>query len=645
MPAPPGGPPPWVGLIDALCRFDTGRLAQPPADARFAPWAAVFRYLAAENPDAVQLSVVSAEQALKAAPDCARVREGLASLGNNAHRLRTTSESVTTFGLMLARRLGTLPGLPASAADLLKNSANEPTVTDALVTAGKPADAGEPTWAVPARLASAARVGQFATRLELLRDVIHQPLKDEWKVWRPVVADHPLVPYLDAYTLEPAKDGQKIAEALTIQYRDFRPVQGPLYRALAHAGPRQRQWAWQMVVATTDPTFGDWSALLALGGSFGRDLDPIEKLARASTYSPTARAAYIDSRWDKVESLAPTWEAETQNPIVLTALGRRYSLLRKWPDAERCLKKAIDNTPDASAFEVLADAYMEQDKKKESEATLEALLKRRDVDRDIARIGVAMGKKLLARGEPAKALPFAEAAAEAEAEKGADLAIECCEKLGDWKKAEAWARKTSELFPARVGLWFLWCHRTGRGDLEAATALLDKWQNRADAEPEVQDYEWSAARFLLADQLAGGAALIESAAKMSNSPRARLLAAVLFDAIGRTEERDRNLDAIKADDSMGKLAALFRETWTDPDAAGRLDNAAVERIIGTLPPDRMWLPMYAVARFHRTHGNLAKARSYLEQVANNRDETYPAALAAHDLRALDKKEGTKKDGK
>src|SRR5205085_5460118 len=120
-----------------------------------------------------------------------------------------------------------------------------------------------------------------------------------------------------------------------------------------------------------------------------------------------------------------------------------------------------------------------------------------------------------------------------------DVAIDCAERLGDWARAERWVKRISERHPDRVDLWFLWCHRTGRGDLAAATALLDKWQNRPDAEPEFRDYAVAAARHLLGDSPGSGAELLDSAAKLGESSRARLLAGVMYDTAGRPGGRDR----------------------------------------------------------------------------------------------------------
>jgi uncharacterized protein HemY len=647
MAAPAGGPPAWVGLVDALCRFDTVRLGQPPADARSAPWAAVFRYLTAENPDSVQLAMVTGRAALTAAPDCDRARDGLAEIGGTPHRHKATADSVSAFAPMLARRLSAAPGLPTGVADLVKPGGTESAALAALVAAGKPVDAGELTWAVPARLAADAHFAQAVTRLEFLKDVANQPTVAELKTIRPLIAGHPLAAYPEIYGMDRKKDRERIAQTLTgFQYRDLSPRHLPLYHALARLGDDQRKWARDMITMTADLTYGDCAALTMLPRQLDNLMGPAESVARASNFAPSARADYIDQRWDATAALAVGWEQESQNPIVLTALGRRYTRDRQWPAAERCLRKAVDNTADAAAYEALANLYLAQGKPAEWESTLETLFKRPDVDPFMAILGMSVGRRFLTLGQPAKALPYAEAAAEAGAERGPELAIECAERLGDWAKAEGWAKRTSEQHAERVILWYLWCHRTGRGDLDGATALLDKWQNRPEAEPEELDYFFAAARHLLGDQPGSGAQLLESAAKIANNERVRLMAGIMYDAAGRTEDRDRTLAALPKNTPMARLAALFKEAWYVPDLMGRLDNAAAERIMSTMPADRIAVPLYAIGRFHLNRGDVAKARSYLEQVSQIREEMYPAALAAHDLRALDKKEASKgKDAK
>jgi hypothetical protein len=118
----------------------------------------------------------------------------------------------------------------------------------------------------------------------------------------------------------------------------------------------------------------------------------------------------------------------------------------------------------------------------------------------------------------------------------------------------------------------------------------------------------------------------------------------MYDAAGRTSDRDRTWTAIPRTDAMGQLARLFHEALTDPAADGRLDNGQADQLVSRLATDRVWLPLYAIGRFHLNRGEPAKARPYLEQVVKNRDEHFMAALAAHDLRALAKAEGPKEKG-
>jgi hypothetical protein len=151
----------------------------------------------------------------------------------------------------------------------------------------------------------------------------------------------------------------------------------------------------------------------------------------------------------------------------------------------------------------------------------------------------------------------------------------------------------------------------------------------------------AAARHLLADSHRSGAELLESASKLGESERARLLAAVMYDAAGRPADRDRVLAGIARSDVMGQLAALFHEALTNPAAEGRLDNGRADRLVARLATNRIWLPLYAIGRFHLNRGEAAKARNYLEQVEKNRDDHFMAALAAHDLRVLAKKGGVK----
>lgn len=59
-------------------------------------------------------------------------------------------------------------------------------------------------------------------------------------------------------------------------------------------------------------------------------------------------------------------------------------------------------------------------------------------------------------------------------------ACRCHEMLGQWEKAEAYIRATSERYDNSQFEWLLWCNRTGHGDIDAADNCADLFRVAGD---------------------------------------------------------------------------------------------------------------------------------------------------------------------
>ena len=85
---------------------------------------------------------------------------------------------------------------------------------------------------------------------------------------------------------------------------------------------------------------------------------------------------------------------------------------------------------------------------------------------------VAIANDLMKEGRYDEAWPYAEAAARTWAGWAMTCAQNCAEGLEKWEAAEGYARASSERYPGSMwAVWFLFCERTGHGDIAAARAF------------------------------------------------------------------------------------------------------------------------------------------------------------------------------
>ena len=125
------------------------------------------------------------------------------------------------------------------------------------------------------------------------------------------------------------------------------------------------------------------------------------ELLRVSPFAPLAAAILIENDWwEDVEPKAAGWEkAFARHPTVQLALGQRYAKMKKYDDAERCLRATIELSPEYRAYQALADVYAARGRFDRWQETLDAYLKQEDIGLDHARVRVEIANALMARGD------------------------------------------------------------------------------------------------------------------------------------------------------------------------------------------------------------------------------------------------------
>lgn len=188
---------------------------------------------------------------------------------------------------------------------------------------------------------------------------------------------------------------------------------------------------------------------------------------------PGTIVARIQVDWKNVGSKAREWEEHSPSTIVLQALGSRHENTTPPSDktraaAERCWKKLIELEPSFQNYGLLAEFYRRTGKYDKWEETQLESLKLSSFGLDEARVKWQLAEWYMSRDQYSKARPFALGAAESYSGWGLLCAARCLEGLQEWEECEKYVQAASERYNNSWLEWYLWCQRTGRGDLEAA---------------------------------------------------------------------------------------------------------------------------------------------------------------------------------
>ena len=551
-------PPGWVALVDALCRFQTGKLVAAGAgpDEQLAMFLA---FLTAEWPTTGSTGAIGLGRDLvRANPECYRVFDSLGRFVGVSNGHWATSAALGAFNEAIPGRLRDMPGLPPSVASRLRDGADEATVERALFDAARDAgDRGEPSWGALGRLVMDARFALLLRRAQFMRWTWNVPTAEFVAATRPLVADHPYLPLLDSFAVDPSADPAGYAELIRrVEIPDLDFVEGRFVGLVSRTDFERHKRLVAKMICHGDTFYQDL-VLLSRWIKKEAKLEVARNIERTSPFAPMARAMLIDDDWARVEPRAKEWEAEAiagGRPEILMNLGGRYLELKHWDDAERCLAKAIEMTPDIEGFKLLAKVYQGRGELERWKATLERALEADDPGLDHMTIRVQLANYYMGLKEYDKALPYAESAAATWAGAGMQSAAYCHESMGHWDQAELWVRRSTERYPETDWMsWFVWCRRTGRGDLAAARAFAVAFMKGFGDRPTVGRCD-AIGRFYIVDGSPKEAlsVLVPLQDKLPDPIRGLMIASQA-EAMDDTESRDRALAGIAAIPETGPL--------------------------------------------------------------------------------------------
>jgi hypothetical protein len=312
-------------------------------------------------------------------------------------------------------------------------------------------------------------------------------------------------------------------------------------------------------------------------------------LLRLSRQNPRAQAELIWQRWPDVCKQAAEWEKDNQ-PAVLRALGDHYIKEERWDDAERCLWGAIKRSPDRENYEILAHAFELQGKEERWLSTLEGFLQQPDYGLSHAAVQDRIVHHFAERGEWEKALPYAMSAAETYAGWAMQLAG-CCEEVAqDWDEAEKYFKAESNRYTGSQLEWYLFCKRTGQGDLSAATQLARHFAERPHERDDGSTLAHISSFYLLEHDLKKALAGYEKLSAANFNPFYGLHAALIADELKDVKTRDAALQRVTTQGphyqstrtKKPHWGMIALAEWIAKDLAaggkGKMDPAAIEKL-------------------------------------------------------------------
>ena len=313
-------------------------------------------------------------------------------------------------------------------------------------------------------------------------------------------------------------------------------------------------------------------------------------LLQVSPHNPYGQAVLIQEAWKSVRERAPGWEKDNQ-PAVLEALGQQYAKDGRWTDAERCLTSAIKRSPDEGAYEALAAVYEKQGNEEKWLTTLEGFLQQPDYGLYHAVVQSKIAIHFAERGQWEKALPYAEAAADTYSCWGLRLAAVCHEVLQNWSEAEKYFKACSRRYEDVQLYWYLFCKRTGHGDLSAATQFARHFAEQPHEKDDARTVVWEVSVFyLLEHDLEKALAGSQECFAAKPNPFIGLHVALIADELKDVKIREAAFERIKTQGShylstrtkkpRRELVALADLISKDLAAGGKglIDRAEVEKL-------------------------------------------------------------------
>jgi tetratricopeptide (TPR) repeat protein len=648
----PARHPFWTDDLDSFCQ---GKLRRMLEQAKTRDRRRLARYL---NLQAVMYSSMNAvtipasEAMLEECPDCLRAADALCATTQIGPMRLVTGTAFPLYSKTLRGRLPDVHGFPASLAKRLREAKpgaalqeNEiedevdfrvQLVGDIKAETSSGRDASEPSLALLGQVIEETQFVQLVRRIQLEGYVWAIPTAQTVATYRPLCAHHRYAAFLDLYSREKV-ESFKAALSLkqAVDPSELGLVEAWFLNWLRYSySGIATPWvtiAW----CHADPVWSDEMSGIPQGIAGPPDDKKyngphMDMMWQTSSKLPAAYAIQVERNWKKAKFYAATVESDfAEDPIVMSALANRYFRLKQFDDAERCAKRKISSSPDYPIYETLAAIYKERGDMVKWKETLVKALDLPAMSLEQASIRDKIAHYHMNRKEWKEAVGFADAAAESYSAWSMMTACRCHEMLGEWAKAEALIRATSERYDSSATEWMLWCHRTGHGDANAADDCARKEFESLGTSLAPLTLQRVGVYYLLKKEPEKALAVFKRAYEQAHNAYDAMHAATVADSLGKAADRDQLLsqiiDANLSQDPQGfvsaglykRLAELMRSSLP-PGSLKDFGFDKVEAVVNGSP--NVVAPVnleYFVGMFLKNRGESEKSREYLVRCAQS----------------------------
>jgi len=505
----PKAVPGWASGLEKFAKWDDAGLAKCVENEE--PLAAYLRFLAMEMVGTQSQRIRAVNDVMRSSPECFRAAF---VMSNEAQIGLQRSIGGTQFNQFLSafpgdlQLMNHLPQNVLKSIDSFPEELVEPTAAinhtvTLLEELRKPSSnwQNEPSLSL---LATLAQNLHFIHAMQILQT-------QEWSLgintatmhplFKSLLKDHPAREFVEVFD----NDWSRVQTA----YRASLPAlmslpvtqsAWRLNRRLSWYQVREQNALIELIRAERDDVLPDLLARLQDNRSEGEIQGTLRIVGKLSPDCPGLIVASIQKDWSHAREKAREWEEKFPTSAVLEELSKKYEFTaRTNPEdrqsAERCLQKLVEIEPSYHSYELLAAHYKNMGDMDQWEKVNLKSLDLTSFGLDEARVHYNLADWYMQNQNYAKARPHALAAADSYSAWGLMCGSRCLEGLQEWEESEKLVHANSERYDNAWLEWYLWCQRTGHGDIEAARALCYKSISTLSA--PVRKYSEEAAIFYI----------------------------------------------------------------------------------------------------------------------------------------------------
>jgi hypothetical protein len=557
-------PPAWLEPIRRFAQFEPAAL-EADANPATASLSAFLRFVLAERSRNAIYMQPRFDALMARQPLCLRAIDSMADL-----RPIGTLHVMTTLGPQkhvqaIVQLLPSIPDLPADALTAAKRYSQAtwpnlpvPALTAALRSAAAN-DTHEPSWAVLASLVEAPHVRQVYRRAAFMKFSWSVPADEFLDAALPSLQGHHLEPVFRALKLDPRAQAKQIDQIMSkVDLQDLKPtfhllMDRPWWGKTAQGVPIYSRW-WMKLTSRSNLTADDL-CLLAIYLTWGEkpNQQQMTRLMRqVCPRSPITQAMIARTdEWADVERASAGWSEPplSEDPTLLWAWSNRLIEQEQFEAAQARLEQYVKISPDVLGYEKLAEIY---DRRGNLEQWLATMNRYLDAGEDTglgrAQIARTIAYRLLSVNRLEEAVDYAERSAESWSAWGLQTAATANERLDRWNRANMWMRQRAERYPNYAPDWYLWCRRTGQGDVAAARQAAQAYFKELGEQLAIQTLLQRGMFQMLEMNLTAARDDFESAYGLDlTQPYPGLMAAILSHKVADAERRNRMLAQMRVE--------------------------------------------------------------------------------------------------